>query len=569
MEITGDKILKYITDKRTRHSHYNKSVDLYDAMRIHFDGEYPEKLIGVRRPAETDTVKNYRRSIDVPITKATLSQVISSLQKARRSPDWLVFFDNTKIPPSIRAGERPDEYLNYNMPRYGSITNWCFAELLRAYCMDANGWLVVMPQKFTVADDREYIKPVPMLFHAPRVLDYVEDEYIVLLSDRKSSYKKDAEVVYFIDREIISVYERTKAGMVISEEYYHNLGYLPAIKTKGVVVESGSDTTLCESRLAPMLPYLDEARREYSDLQAEVVQHIHATMWYYATQVCKTCGGVGKIKNADNSWTLCPSGCDNGRMPGFNPYEAIEVKSPEIGSSISSLPAPPAGYIAKDTTIVTVQDQRIEKHIYNALSAINMQFLTSTPLNTSGVAKEIDKDELNNFVYSIYEDVIHIMNFYASTTIDLRYREIVTNEDARILMNPKINVPQKLELMNTAYLLNDIKNMKDAGVDNSMIKAAQIELAGKVFAANDDLQKKAEASITLDTLFGKSDDDINIGVQFGYITKVDATVHANIVKFIDRAIDEKGPGFYTMNYRDQMELIDSYAKEQLNGQQTG
>ena len=147
-----------------------------------------------------------------------------------------------------------------------------------------------------------------------------------------------------------------------------------------------------------MLPSLDEAAREYSDLQAEVVQHIHSNMWTIAGQDCPKCSGIGKVKK-DGQPVACGDCKGEGVMP-MSPYKNITIKRPKLDDD--KIPTPPVGFVEKNTEIVKIQDERISKHYLRALESINMEFLAKTPLNESGKAKEIDKEELNNFIFKVY-----------------------------------------------------------------------------------------------------------------------------------------------------------------------
>lgn len=77
-----------------------KCVYLYNALRIHFNGEFPSRLVNQRRPNESEHSFNYRKANYKPKTKIICNRVLNSLSKIRRSPDWSVKFelDTKKIP---------------------------------------------------------------------------------------------------------------------------------------------------------------------------------------------------------------------------------------------------------------------------------------------------------------------------------------------------------------------------------------------------------------------------------------------------------------------------------------
>jgi hypothetical protein len=102
------------------------------------------------------------------------------------------------------------------------------------------------------------------------------------------------------------------------------------------------------------------------------------------------------------------------------------------------IPEIPVGYVPKDTEIVKVQDARVKAHLYGALAAVNMEFLAEVPLSESGVAKEVDRDELNNFVNSVAEDVVRMMDNIYRWICDMRYSVVIPDAERRAELLPTV-----------------------------------------------------------------------------------------------------------------------------------
>src|SRR6202021_223709 len=106
----------------------------------------------------------------------------------------------------------------------------------------------------------------------------------------------------------------------------------------------------------------NEAAREYSDMQAEVVQHIFSEKWEYATQKCEDCmdpmTGVstGKIKTGNGKRLVTCTKCNGTGTMGTGPYKKIVLRQGKAALGESDIPTPPAGYIQKQTDIVKLQD---------------------------------------------------------------------------------------------------------------------------------------------------------------------------------------------------------------------
>ena len=298
---------------------------------------------------------------------------------------------------------------------------------------------------------------------------------------------------------------------------------------------------------------MNEALREYSDLQAEIVQHIHSTMWAMQPQQCGRCKGTGEIPRENSAPIQCPSCSGKGLMP-LNPFEHLLLAAPRPGDP--AIPTPPVGYVQKQTEIARLQEERIRQHIYDALSAINMEFLADTPLAQSGVAKQVDREELYSFVHSIAEDVVRIMDEVIYDICAWRYGQIVP--DINVLL-PYIPVPERYDMLSGKVLVEELAQMTTAKVDPAIINAAQIELAAKKF--NDsNIKDTVVLKLKLDPFAGVSEEAIAMQQTFGAINRSDMIIHANINRFVTRAL-ESVPGFSEMSYEEQMNVMQGYANE--------
>lgn len=570
MEFTLTQFNKYVEPGKDKYFHpfYKETVDLHKKIRVHANGEKPGELITERRPSESDKIQKYREKIYVPVTKSCFTKVFNSLMKIRKSPEWDVNFDKEKIPATERTGETIEDYLMTNFPKYTSVTNWYFQICLKQQLVDTNAKVFVRPINFEVPDN-EYLKPYPFIYKSENVIDYEYKKYYILKSDEKVKYVQsgqtytDGERYYVVTDTNIQIFDQVTADKRFFESlnYVHNLGHIPVYDIKGVVVNETLYQTLYESKIMGMIPFLDEACREYSDQQAEVVQHVHSTMWVLGLNDCRRCAGTGKLIKKENNIKV-ESHCDicggKGIYP-FNPYENFVQAKPPAGET--NLPSPPAGFITKDTSIVEIQRQRIEGHFFNAYASINMEFLASTPLNQSGLAKEVDKEELNNFVHGIAEDGVELLDNIIYCINEYRYGASV-EESKRIESLPVINVPQKFDLLGADYYLEELQNLKTAKTDPSIINAAEIEYANKRFSTDTKLKDMVALKISLDPFAGTPQDTVQSNLAFELIKKEQAIIHANIHSFIERAMEEN-KNFASLPKKQQVETLLRYAEELL------
>ena len=546
----------YLSSKY-RHSYYHDAVELAEELAIHADGEFPDDLISERRPAESEEIKNYRKKIFTPITKPVFTKVYNSLMKIRKSSDWMISFP-TNIPAFIAEDEAPEKYLMKDLPRNGSITNWMFSVAFKPYLIDANAVVLTMPINYDIQEN-EYFKPYPKIFTSAQVIDYRINEFYLLQDAEMFSYEEDdyyytnGRRFYLIQPDIFQVFEEKNGKVSEVFQFPNVLGYIPIRHMNGMVVQQGNHCTLYESRISGIVPMLNEAVREYSDLQAEIVQHIHSTMWAIQPQQCGRCKGVGEIPRENSAPISCPTCSGKGILP-LNPFEHVIMPMPKAGES--TVPTPPIGYVQKQTEIARLQEERIRQHIYDALSAISMEFLAETPIAQSGVAKQVDREELYSFVHSIAEDVVRIMD---EVTYDiLAWRHYAQNVDVNTLL-PYIPVPERYDMLSGKVLVDELTSMVQAKVDPAIINAAQIELADKKFNESK-VKDLVILKLKLDPFAGVPEENISLQRTFGAVDQNDLVVHANISKFVTRALSEVD-GFADLSYSEQEQIMQKYAAE--------
>ena len=211
-----------------------------------------------------------------------------------------------------------------------------------------------------------------------------------------------------------------------------------------------------------------------------------------------------------------------------------------------------------------MQEESIDKHIFNALASINFEFLVNTPLNQSGTAKEVDKDELNNGVHSIAEDMVRNMDWIYWIIAKYRYQFQYKQEEL-IEMVPVVSVPEKYDILSSKHLEEQLTSAKNNKANPAIINALEIEYAGKAFNADPEVRDTVELVLSLDPLSNISEDDKNSRLQNQGILKETYVISSNINEFVQRAIEEN-EGFPDMDLQEQKEVIKKYAQELMTEQ---
>ena len=584
IEVNIDLVNKHIKGG-ARHAAYDEAVDIMDHLSFHIDGfvfhkadehkkfdpmkhlrlmhldahrhnPYFNKLIDDRRPAESVDNKNYRRTIYASITKEPSFKVINSLNKIVRSEDWKIDYSKVETPKKIKEGEGLEDYAEKNYPFFGSLTNWLFVFGIKKILGDPNGYIVIMPIEQVKANEfkrpfTNYIPSNDMLFYSSEVAIFRSNETGEFITKTKQIVR--VPIFKIVTKEGIWNVQQIDDESHFSLEQIQilTLKELPVIFNGGVIRTIIDNIPLYDSFLTPMLPRMNEAAREYSDMQAEVVQHMHSTMWAFQGLDCQTCNGTGKVIKQGKQPGVCGDCKGSGAMP-VSPFKQMILRTQ--GADKEPTPIPPAGYITKDTKIVEIQDERIDNHIFKALASLNMEFLADTPLNQSGKAKEVDKEELNNFVFGVaFHLVNNVLKKIYKIVVEYRYGELL-NEKERSDILPNIQVPEHFDLLTENALIEQLSKAKEAQVDPTIINEMQTDLINKKFKDNPEIRDRLRVSNEMNPFNTATVEEIGDMKISGLITKEDAVTSLYADYFVTKAI-EADDKFLRKTFQEQLEII--------------
>jgi len=544
-----ESLLKPYFIGNKKHAGYDETVKLYEGIRVHADGEYPKDLIEKARPNESERIKEYRKSIYQSITKDPVKRVMASLTKIRRSMDWSVDHPTEAYPDKIPERERLATYIEKNMPIGYTMENWLFSIGLKNSLLDPNAICYIGVANMD-AQKGEYLKPFPIIYNSPRVIEFIPHKLLIIRTDKDEKESENtttgvhgAEFMVVNDM-VVQTWRLDGDKYKKVFEWKHNLGVLPAFRLGGLYLKTMKGVVVNESRINAMVPRLNDAAREYSDVQASVVQHLYPQKWVYATEKCPTCkdkAGIstGFVNDPKKSGKITCPNCNGNLTVPSSPYLNMVVRPSNAGLDEAPAPLPPGGFLTMPTDIVELQDKRVDAHLFKALASVNMQFLDQTPLNISGKGKEVDRDELNNFVYSVAEDLVRIADQVYYIAGEYRHKTAVPNEDKRMELLPNIKVPEKYDLLSSNYLTEEIKQNKDAGVNPVILGELEREFAAKKFYQDASVREFVTATIELDPLAGVSEEDKMIRLSNGGIKRLDYIISSNITALVREAMDDK------------------------------
>ena len=526
----------------------------YKNFLYYSDNVYPADLIDTLRPGENKEVKVYREAIYEPVFSEVFDRVLNALNKIQRSDGYFLKFPENNL-PKIAKDEDLETYLTKNFTASKSLMNWAFQVGLKQYVIDANGVVIVWSDE--VANLTEFKKPTPYIINSNRIVYSYEGKSVIYKDEH------DKNVYYSVDDVAWIKWRKRKQGQGYEEveNIPHVLGVFPGFTIGGVVEEEEELGREYQSRFQAMLPWLNVATCEFSDLRAEITQHIFSTVWIYQDEECQSCNGAGYLIKENEKVPCTNSKCKGGQIPK-SPYETLRVRPAKTSMGEVPAPTPPMGHVQKQTEIAELQDRRINEMRYRSLAAVNMQFLETQPAAQAGVAKAYDRDETNNTFYGVAVDMGTIMENIAYLCAKWRYNKLYPNDSDIRAMVPKCKVPNTFDIIGSQLIIEEIKAVKDSGLNDAVSSEIELEYISKRFPNDVQLQDRMKDAFSLDPASGKTDEEKGYLVSNSLLSKQDAIISTYIFDFVERAYTEN-ENFNEMTKQQKQVVMNKYADEKL------
>lgn len=556
----GEMLIKQVKNGK-RHVNYDKTVKHAEQMEIHIEGKKPNELLTDYRPNEDKAIHDYRLRIWKPITKSCSKRAINVIQSISNPRYHTISFPEQ---PTV-LGE--DNLENFKYPYFESIPSWVFEVLIRQMLADPNGIVAFMP--ISTDTNGRYV-PYGFFYESEDVIDYMPDEYYLVKTEEKSEVKQANKTVWsgevyrlFTKTDVVRIYqygEKSKQLFALEVEYTHNIGE-PPVMTMGGEYVAGTFPFVYESYMSGVLPYWDDAVREYSDKQATFVQHVFLERVELQVQCdmqgCHMDNVKGKyVVGSGDDCRECTRCGGSGYITGRSPYGVTVVKDDKFDDRQKLFPG--VQYVSKPTDIVNLLTEDIDKLISNGYEAIFMDFLIGA--NQSGVSKQYDRSELERYLMNISNNVFDNLIYYSYKYVaGWRYGSVFADGETWKEMLPDITKPSNFDVLSTEILAAQLKNAKEAGNSPTLVDQLERDYIKRMFAGNVKMQKKHLAFIKLDPLSNITDDNKFMRLANGGINEVDYIISSNIKKFVDTAISED-ENFLDLNYTEQYAKMVEYGE---------
>lgn len=558
-----------------RHQYYNYTVNHAKHLAVHVRGDSPGELLFSRRPNEPKEVLDYRLKIWKPITKSRTKKIINVLARIKNAKNYYINYPtaSNKV-KNQEYDESLEAYVNNDYPYFESYLRWVFDIGIKQMVSDPNAVLAFYPTNYLEMAEDDTMLPTPFgkVFYSHQVVDYSEHHY-TFFKDEKSWVKNGDNTikagnifcVYTTDKIIEYVQygeqEEQKYEEVII--YQHDIGYVPVLTLGGEYVDN-TYPFVYESFISGVLPYFDDAVREYSDKQAVFVQHVYLERVEMA-MACDNpeCGAHGAQAGfvcdgeRKGNYYKCSRCKGEGSITGRSPFGVTKIKQSELNPIAPIFPG--VQYVDKPTEIVQLLKDDIDDLINDGYASLNMEFLSETPEAQSGVAKAYDRAELTSYLLTVSNNVFdNIIKNGIWIINQMRYNKMLSHQEVDAQM-PTIVMPSDFDIQSLNEMIADFARNKD--LPEEIKSEFTLEIVGKKFAGDTKKQDFYKALVNLDPLRGKTSDEKFTAFSNGVITKEDYIISENLFKFLSQ-LSEADDEFFQKAYEEQYKALLGMAAKQ-------
>lgn len=557
-----------------KHSCYQECVDHAEEMGWHILGNKPVALLERNRPRESPEIKAYRLENFEPITKSEADKAIAILQKMFNPNLYSI-----RLREQTTSGKELWQYTMEDFPEHNSVVNFAKDVLLRKMLADPNGIIAIRPRDMPENDAQELL-PIIKIFGSPNIWNFDDDHYLVFIRMEEEQMPQYTAKWYHFEYYDAAGYVSFKAYISpnneqlyieILEEYNYNLAQIPVWRLQGLVESLDDGQIMFKSFFHPAVPYWNDALNHESDLKGHYMNHIHPYRW----EISENCdyrtswngmevrcrGGV--LRYGNERIEDCPE-CGGTGTRSVGPYGVMKIPKSKLDENIPG--GLPIGWATAPTEATELLERRVEKKLQQAMRAINMDVEDKVGEVQSGVAKTIDRSAQYDMIYSVASVVfdVHLTNIFYF--FNLFMNGVKDSSRGRNVEDnlPEVNKPTQFDLSTSNEVMSTIKVARESGADPNYLHVKQMEAASKDATTNPDLKKLSQLILDLDPLPGMDQMTINGNVMKGYNRKVDAVIHFNLKRFIERAIDEKKDAFLNVPREQQIKILEEYGNQVIS-----
>ena len=522
---------------------YSQTVELAEKIKIHSDiNAKPTELIKRKFPHESNEELEYRLESFQPITPSYWNKAQGTTNRVWSKQNY-----------SITYEEQHREYFTEQFPVYGNIEVFFSSIMSTMKINDPNSVIAIKPyRKFYTeegkVDQTKEVEPFPYLYTSEKVIDFLEKEYCIVLTEQKSTVtqnKKNVQegLVFHIcdDTYIYEVSQYGKKNDYFFEYeliYEHNLGYLPAWILKGLPIYF-ENSVLYHSYFMPAISLLNLATINHSTLDAVIAKHAYPIKAYYVDDCnnpdCEN-GFIKEYSDASPGMVtgqhMCPQCQGSGKDTRFTPLRDYQIGLKDERFQGDQAPVfPGIQFVEPGTNIFDWLYKTVIDYIERGFTFLNIDVSNSKVKGSdTALGKQIDREELQSFLLTYSSEVHGLAKNIIRCIGEMRYNKSFAIQ--------KYSEPHEFSIKNAADLTVEYT---EAEKSNLPIYAKQQILNSYVEQrfGNDVVAVKINQIIMLtDPLITFSNEDVLARKSAGLIDAWQVILHDNIYNYIINKLNE-------------------------------
>lgn len=519
--------------------------EVYQAVAPHYFGELPP-ILRKTFPNEDKAIFDYRVETYQAKTEACVTDAVDTLARhlsmAKHSIKYAL--------PGMK--EWVEEKKVENQP----FVHWFLKHFVSNRVIDPNGVLVVNIGGEAWEQMRTDMRLEIFFDFVPSSeIVFIDLDLGVLVYNAPSLSRwgnaPSGEYIVITD-EFYGTASTNGAGeLVLNEQYYHNIGQVPAVILGGRPVskrKNGHTFSYYKSDISAAIPYLNDASISDNQYKSVVIANGFPVKVVEGV-ACEPCHGHGWISevdedNPDGKRITCGTCKGTGKIH-ISPLSGIYFKNSD-GLDKDGKPETPLQFISPSIDTIQHLSEYRKSALEESKEVLNID--KAVKYAQSGIAKQIDKQPLYIKVKEISDEVYMKLQSVLKFAQGLRFYE---SRDADLTVIP----PSSFDLKTEADLYEEFKSAVESGAPDFVRKETFIQWIKSRFSTDTTGQQIGEiivmyAPLTLSTVTEQKERYLMQTVT--QIDLIKATFGFNeLIKLYD-----KDPAIILLPYEDVAALLD-------------
>jgi len=551
---------------------------------------FPAHLFENMGPNAKDRDKLFAKLNYKAITMPVFIDFLNTIMRAFQDGNWSIKYED----------EEYQKYLQEELPLYDSLEVFMKEIFVATKLRDANGIVAIKPYEVSYMLDEEgkvrtdeqgnpliadeLIQPYPVYYQSKDIISQLQSVYYAVISGEKSLVEVQGKQVS--EGIVIEIYDDKhiwRINQVGRKDKYefgqpqiywqHDLGYIPAIKLKGVPVLMPDAIEKVGLMYASHFSYaVDNLDRVITDdATLEIVKKKCAFPYMVAVgQACDfklnndACSG-GKIYDSDaNKEIVCPSCNGSGLKNRLSPSGELLINpgNGSLDTGDTQLKGDYIKFVAPDTQIFEFLEQQKKDNENRARRIIHIKdvdgkFVYNSDKTATG--SDNDMKAMYAFIQPISDQIFDAYKFFVDTIEDMRYGK--TDEHSVIIV-----APQSFDLSSSSDYLEQITALSNAGAPPTTIREFMHKFLRSMFYADVESAQILEVIMAADNLMPFNNETIAAKVERGVAEKWQEILHDQAFNLVQEVISEV-PNYLSLPMGEQIDLLKAKAQSKVPVQQ--